>query len=182
MMRVITGSARGRRLETLPGDDVTRPTSESVKEALFSMLQFEIEDTMVLDLFAGSGQLGIEALSRGARFCTFVENNKNAKTVVEKNISHCGFENNSQVVLSDAISFLSRKGSYDIAFLDPPYHKGLILKAMPLITDKIKDGGIVVCETARDEELPEEFSGFTVFRSRVYGKIKLTLYRKVARE
>ena len=75
MMRVITGSARGRRLETLPGEDVTRPTTESVKEALFSMIQFDIEGRRVLDLFAGSGQLGIEALSRGARSCTFVENN-----------------------------------------------------------------------------------------------------------
>ena len=79
MMRVITGSARGRRLETLPGEDVTRPTSESVKEALFSMIQFEIEGKKVLDLFAGSGQLGIEALSRGAGECVFVEMNKNAR-------------------------------------------------------------------------------------------------------
>ena len=79
MMRVITGSARGRRLETLPGEDVTRPTTESVKEALFSMIQFDIEGRRVLDLFAGSGQLGIEALSRGARSCTFVENNRAAK-------------------------------------------------------------------------------------------------------
>ena len=91
MMRVITGSARGRRLETLPGEDITRPTSESVKEALFSMIQFEIEDARVLDLFAGSGQLGIEALSRGASFCTFVENNKSARAVTERNITQCGF-------------------------------------------------------------------------------------------
>ena len=82
MMRVITGSARGRRLETLPGEDVTRPTTESVKEALFSMIQFDIEGRRVLDLFAGSGQLGIEALSRGARSCTFVENNRAAKQVL----------------------------------------------------------------------------------------------------
>ena len=82
MMRVITGSARGRRLETLPGEDVTRPTTESVKEALFSMIQFDIEGRRVLDLFAGSGQLGIEALSRGARSCTFVENNRGAKHLV----------------------------------------------------------------------------------------------------
>ena len=83
MMRVITGIARGRKLETLPGEDVTRPTTESVKEAVFSMIQFEIEDKNVLDLFAGSGQLGIEALSRGAKKCTFVENNKQAYNVIE---------------------------------------------------------------------------------------------------
>ena len=92
MMRVITGIARGRKLETLPGEDVTRPTTESVKEAVFSMIQFEIEDKNVLDLFAGSGQLGIEALSRGAKKCTFVENNKQAYNVIENNIKHCKLE------------------------------------------------------------------------------------------
>ena len=96
-MRVITGSARGRRLETLPGEDVTRPTSESVKEALFSMIQFEIEGRRVLDLFAGSGQLGIEALSRGAASCVFVENNKGARDVVERNILHCGLQDRASI-------------------------------------------------------------------------------------
>lgn len=178
MMRVITGSARGRRLETLSGEEITRPTSESVKEALFSMIQFELEKTKVLDLFAGTGQLGIEALSRGALFCTFVESNKSAAAVVQRNTSHCGFSERSQIVLCDALSFLSRKGVYDIAFLDPPYHSGLIEKAMPLLIEKMNDGGIIACETARDEELPECFGGFCVWRSRAYGKIKLTLYRK----
>ena len=110
MMRVITGSARGRRLETLPGEDVTRPTTESVKEALFSMIQFDIEGRRVLDLFAGSGQLGIEALSRGARSCTFVENNRAAKQVVERNLAHCRLEKQANVVFSDALSFLNRSG------------------------------------------------------------------------
>lgn len=178
MMRVITGSARGRRLETLSGEDITRPTSESVKEALFSMIQFELEKTRVLDLFAGSGQLGIEALSRGAAFCTFVENNKSAGAVVERNISHCGFSEQSQLVLCDALSFLSRKGVYDIAFLDPPYHNGFIERALPLLAGKMSEKGIVACETAKDEELPESFGDFYVWRSRAYGKIKLTLYRK----
>lgn len=178
MMRVITGSARGRRLETLPGDDITRPTAESVKEALFSMIQFDIEDKKVLDLFAGSGQLGIEALSRGARFCTFVENNRSAKSIVEKNISHCGFGDISQVVMCDSVVFSSRKGSFDIVFLDPPYHKGLIEKCMPNIINSVSDVGVIICETARDENLPEAFGGFKVCRERNYGKTKITLYRK----
>ena len=122
MMRVITGSARGRRLETLFGEEVTRPTTESVKEALFSMIQFEIEGKKVLDLFAGSGQLGIEALSRGARHCTFLENNRDAVRVVENNVSHCGFKDNSNIVFADAVSFLMRKENFDIAFVDPPYN------------------------------------------------------------
>lgn len=178
MMRVITGTARGRKLETLAGDEVTRPTSESVKEALFSMIQFEIDDKKVLDLFAGSGQLGIEALSRGARFCTFVENNKNAKSILERNILHCGFENISHVVLADAVPFTSRRGNFDIVFLDPPYHKGLIEKCMPGIVNCIADDGVIICETARDETLPEAFGDFSVDRERNYGKTKITLYRR----
>ncbi len=178
MMRVITGSARGRRLETLAGDAVTRPTTESVKEALFSMIQFELEDRKVLDLFAGSGQLGIEALSRGARYCVFVENNKSAKKVVESNISHCGFTDVSQVVLSDAVSYLSRKENFDIVFLDPPYQKGFIPKCMESLANSVSEDGLVICETSRDESLPEKIGPFTVDRERNYGKTKLTLYRK----
>lgn len=178
MMRVITGSARGRRLETLPGDDVTRPTAESVKEALFSMIQFEIEDKKVLDLFAGSGQLGIEALSRGAEFCTFVENNKRAEQIVRKNIEHCGFNAVSQLVISDAAAFSARKNSFDIAFLDPPYHKGLIEKCMPYLVRSMTDDGIVICETSKEESLPLSFGSFSVDKERIYGKTKITIYRK----
>lgn len=178
MMRVITGSARGRKLQTLPGDDVTRPTTESVKEAVFSMLQFEIEGTRVLDLFAGSGQLGIEALSRGAAFCVFVENNKKAGEIVKSNISHCGLDERAQVVMSDAVAFLSRHGTFDIAFLDPPYKKGLIEKCFSSLEQHMSDAGIVVCETAKDEQLPQSFGGFSVKKERNYGKTKITLYRK----
>lgn len=181
-MRVITGSARGRRLETLPGEDVTRPTSESVKEALFSMIQFEIEGRRVLDLFAGSGQLGIEALSRGAASCVFVENNKSAKAVVEKNILYCGLQDRANIYLSDAVSYASRSATYDIVFLDPPYHKNLVDKVLPLVVANMSDGGIIACETAKDEALPESCAGFSVAKEKTYGKIKLTLYRKDAEE
>ena len=154
MMRVITGLARGRRLQTLPGDDVTRPTTESVKEALFSMIQFDIEGKRVLDLFAGSGQLGIEALSRGAVSCTFVENNREAMKVVEANVNHCGFSDRSSIVLSDALSFLRRNTGYDIVLPD----------------------GLIICETARQEELPETVGDFVIDRVRNHGKSKITLY------
>lgn len=180
MMRVITGTARGRRLETLPGEDVTRPTTESVKEAMFSMIQFELEDKRVLDLFAGSGQLGIEALSRGASHCTFVENNKQALRIVEGNLSHCKLETKAKTVLSDAASFLSRKECFDIAFLDPPYKQGIIEKCLPLVLESMNDDGIVVCESSRDEALPEAISGWYADRVRTYGKTKLTLYRREA--
>lgn len=178
MMRVITGIARGRRLETLPGEDVTRPTTESVKEALFSMIQFELEDKKVLDLFAGSGQLGIEALSRGARHCTFVEINRQAYKVAEDNLSHCKLDGNARLVLSDAVSFLMRKDNFDIAFLDPPYHQGMIEKCLPLLLPMMSGDGVVVCETSADESLPESLNGWSTDRVRKYGKTKLTLYRK----
>lgn len=178
MMRVITGSARGRRLETLGGEDVTRPTAEAVKEAVFSMLQFELEGKSVLDLFAGSGQLGIEALSRGAEHCTFVENNRQAMQVVQNNIARCGFEGSSRTVMSDASAFLSRGGSYDIAFLDPPYRQGIIDKCLPKLFPLMASNGAVVCETSREEDLPDGLCGWRSDRVRTYGKTKITLYRK----
>lgn len=178
MMRVITGVARGRRLETLPGEEITRPTAESVKEALFSMIQFEIEDKRVLDLFAGSGQLGIEALSRGAASCTFVENNKKAEQVVKANIENCGFSSVADVVLCDAAAFLSRINRFDVAFLDPPYKKGLIEKCMPGLVKLMSDDGIIVCETSKEEKLPEKFGNFAAAKERNYGKTKITIYRK----
>lgn len=178
MMRVITGIARGRRLETLSGEDVTRPTTESIKEALFSMIQFEIEDKKVLDLFAGSGQLGIEALSRGARECTFVENNRQALKIVQNNLEHCRLDDKAKVVFSDASSFLMRKNNFDIAFLDPPYKKGLVQSSLPKLIPMMSDDGIIVCETSYEEELPEKIGSWQTDRVRKYGKTKLTLYRK----
>ena len=178
MMRVITGAARGRRLETLAGDDVTRPTSENVKEALFSMIQFEIEGKRVLDLFAGSGQLGIEALSRGASFCVFVENSRNAREIVRKNVSRCELTESSQIIFGDALSYVSHCGCFDIVFLDPPYGKGLIDNCLPYLADSVNTEGIVVCETSKDEDLPKQIGGLTVSREKIYGKTKITLYRK----
>lgn len=177
-MRVITGSARGRNLATLSGADVTRPTTQATKEALFSSIQFELEGKKILDLFAGCGQLGIEALSRGARFCTFVENNRQAYKVVEDNIKHCNMENCSQLVFSDATSFLSRKDSFDIAFLDPPYNKGLIIDCLEKLTMLMTDEGVIICESAKDEEFPESVNGWSISKAKKYGKSKLTYYRK----
>ena len=177
-MRVITGTARGRNLMTLAGEEVTRPTTQSTQEALFSSIQFELEGKQVLDLFAGSGQLGIEALSRGARFCTFVENNRQAYKIVEQNIKSCKMEDVSSLVFSDAVSFLSRKGTYDIAFLDPPYHQGLIAECLDRLVLKMNEEGVIICETAKNEQLPESVNGWSVSREKTYGKTKLTYYRK----
>ena len=177
-MRVITGTARGRNLMTLAGEEVTRPTSQSTKEALFSSIQFELEGTQVLDLFAGSGQLGIEALSRGAAFCTFVENNREAYKIVEQNIKNCKMENVSSLVFSDAVSFLSRRGGWDIALLDPPYNKGLIDDCLEKLTEKMNDNGVIICETSKGEALADSVNGWTKAKEKNYGKSKLTYYRK----
>lgn len=178
MMRVITGSARGRRLETLAGADVTRPTAESVKEALFSMIQFQIEGKRALDLFAGSGQLGIEALSRGASFCTFVEADKNAVAVVKRNIEKCGFSASSAVVHSDSLSYVRRCAEFDLAFLDPPYGRGMLQAVLPQLERFAAPGAVVVCESSRDDGLLPSYGSLVMFRERSYGKTKLTLYRK----
>lgn len=177
-MKVITGSLRGRNLDTLGGDDVTRPTTQSTKEALFSSIQFEIEGRRVLDLFAGSGQLGIEAISRGARHCTFVESNKNAYKIVQRNIEKCNIEGKCRLVLGEAKSFLMKKDCFDIAFIDPPYHKGKIDECLPKLTELMSNDGVIVCESAKDEELPQEVNGWSISREKTYGKTKLSYYRR----
>ena len=176
-MRVITGKARGRKLMTLEGNDV-RPTSDKVKEALFSILQFELEGRQVLDLFAGSGQLGIEALSRGAAHCTFVDASKASLAVVQKNLAATGLSEDATAVCSDALSFLGRTyAAYDIAILDPPYGKGLLQKALEKLPNVMRDSGVIVCEAPREELLPEEVGAFRLFRRYPYGKTALTVYR-----
>ena len=177
-MRVITGTARGRKLQTLEGEEITRPTSQSTKEALFSSIQFELEGKRVLDLFAGCGQLGIEALSRGAVFCTFVENNRQAYKIVEQNIKTCQMEDMSSLVFSDAVSFLNRKGTFDIAFLDPPYNRGLIDECLNMLSEHMSEEGVIICESARNEALPEKAGDFSITRQKNYGKTKLTYYRR----
>ena len=177
-MRVITGSARGRRLITLEGEDV-RPTTDKVKEALFSIIQFEIEGRRVLDLFAGSGQLGIEALSRGADRAVFVDKSKKSIEVVKENLENTGFTKNAAVLCTDSISFVNtRAENYDIAFLDPPYRTGLLQQALLGVSRIMNDGGVIVCEAPFDEELPEKAGDFAVDRVYKYGKIKLVTYRK----
>ena len=151
-MRVITGTARGRVLRTLEGEDV-RPTTDRVKEAVFSIIQFEIEGRRVLDLFAGSGQLGIEALSRGAASATFVDMSKDSLSAVKYNLEHTKLGDNAKVVQTDALSFLKlTKDKFDIVFLDPPYASSLVVDSMKLLSDVVAAGGCAICETPVDSE------------------------------
>lgn len=179
-MRVITGTARGRRLAELPGLD-TRPTTDRVKEGLFSAIQFDIEGRRVLDLFAGTGQLGIECLSRGAAFCDFVDNAPAALEVTRKNIRACGFEERSACHGRDYASYLNRcREKYGLVFLDPPYASGNLERAMELIAaiDIVAEHGIMVCESPADRLMPELSAPYEKGREYRYGKIKFTLYRR----
>lgn len=176
-MRVITGSARGRRLFTLEGNDV-RPTTDRVKEALFSIVQFELEGRKVLDLFAGSGQLGIEALSRGAQSAVFIDRSKKAADIVRKNLELTGLSKNASVICGDSLSFLKTfSGKFDIAFLDPPYSTGLLQSALELVPSVMNKGGCILCEAPPDEKMPECAGEFKLVKKYRYGKVSLFLYR-----
>ncbi len=162
---------------TLAGED-TRPTTDKVKEGLFSAIQFDIEGRRVLDLFAGSGQLGIEALSRGASGCVFVDRNPDAVAVIKANLQKARLMEKAQVVATDALSFLNRpKDYFDLVFLDPPYSADLLSPALEKVTPWVRDGGILVCESDCDAQLPEQVDRFTLDRVRRYGRIHVWIYR-----
>lgn len=177
-MRVITGSARGHRLWTLSGRE-TRPTSESVKEAMMNVIQFEIEGANVLDLFAGTGQLGIEALSRGARHATFVDNSGRCTGVISDNLEHTKLLDSASIYKSDVNGWLlTADGPFDIVIADPPYKKGILKDTLPLIVPLMHPSGIIICETFSEEDLPESAGEFEKIREYKYGKRKLTVYKK----
>lgn len=179
-MRVITGTARGVQLKTPEGLD-TRPTAERVKEALFSAIQFEIEGRRVLDLFAGSGQLGIEALSRGAERAVFVDAGKSAAALVKENLRRAKLTEKAQVVQADYLSYLSRcREKFGLIFLDPPYAEKFLENALEKIVefDILSSGGIIVTERPEGKELPLEFAGYIRSKDYRYGITLITLYRK----
>lgn len=176
-MRVITGTARGRRLGELKGE-ATRPTTDKVKEAVFSAIQFHVQDAQVLDLFAGTGQLGIEALSRGAAHAVFVDSRREAAQLVRDNLALTGLAERAQVLCGDALGYLaSTNQRFDLIFLDPPYASELLPQALARIAARglLAPGGHIVAESALDRALPE--TPFAVQREYRYGKIKVTLLR-----
>ncbi len=159
----------------------TRPTTDKVKESLFNIIQFEIEGRRVLDLFGGTGQLGIEALSRGADHCTFVDMRKEAAALIRENLRLTGLSERSRVVQGDALSFLSSCGEkFDVILLDPPYHTELLEKSVERITefDILREHGIMICESAAERELPALPPPYERGREYRYGKIRLTVCRR----
>ncbi|HIS44303.1 MAG TPA: 16S rRNA (guanine(966)-N(2))-methyltransferase RsmD [Candidatus Scatomorpha merdigallinarum] len=176
-MRVITGTARGRKLLE-PDGMAVRPTTDMVKEAMFNIVQFDIEGRRVLDLFAGTGQLGIEALSRGAAECVFVDESAKSVKLVRTNLERCALR--GRVEQADSIGFLRQGGKFDLIFLDPPYDSDLLEKALEVIqnVDILNDGGIIVCESRREKSMPELSAPYRKTLSRRYGKVCLTVYKK----
>ena len=179
-MRVITGKARGVQLKT-PEGMLTRPTADRVKEALFSIINFDLPGAAVLDLFGGTGQLGIEALSRGANSAVFVDQREEACKIIRENLRRTKLESQGRVVRSDYLDYLRRsREKFDIILLDPPYAEVFLENALKCITeiDILKTGGIIVAERPVEKELPFEFEGFTRSKDYKYGKTLLTIYRK----
>lgn len=179
-MRVITGTARGVQLKT-PEGMLTRPTADRVKEALFSIINFDVPGAAVLDLFGGTGQLGIEALSRGAGNAVFVDAREDACNLIRENLKRTKMERSAKVIRSDYLNYLSRcREKFDIILLDPPYAEVFLENALKQITeiDILQSNGIIVTERPLGKELPWEFEGFTRSRDYKYGKTLLTIYRK----
>ena len=180
MMRIITGEARGIKLATLEGD-ATRPTSERAKEAVFSMIQFDIEGRVVLDLFAGSGQMGLEALSRGAKLAYFVDNSKSAVDIVTQNAKKTKLYDRAVISCRDYKSFIRDLGEkLDIVFIDPPYAMRAVPDALAALVeyDKLKSTSTVVCESAEEDVLSDNEAlkeKFEVKRVAKYGAAYVTL-------
>ena len=184
-MRVTTGTARGRNLAAPPDSNITRPTSDMTKQAIFNIIQFEVEGAVVADLYAGSGQLGIEALSRGAARATFVDARREAAALVRENVRRARVEALSEIVQADYLEFLSRsRGAFDLIFLDPPYAEVFLENALKRISeiDILSDGGIIICERPTDKAHPGRFSGLSCGKDCRYGKTLITRYRKEREE
>ena len=178
-MRVIAGEARGRRLEALPGTEVTRPTLDQVKEAMFSIVQFDLPGARVLDLYAGSGQLGIEALSRGAARCVFLDQSREAAAVVMRNCRACGLFDRSRVSVGEAERWLSAcHEQFDLVLLDPPFRQGMLEEILPAVDRVTAPGGIVLCESEAGLVMPAQAGALTLRKQYRYGRVMLWKYTK----
>lgn len=183
-MRVISGKARGVQLKT-PDGQQTRPTIDRVKEAMFSIIQFDLPGAKVLDLFGGTGQLGIEALSRGAQSAVFVDAREESCRLIRENLKRTRLESDAKVIRSDYLQYLSRcREQFNVIFLDPPYAEVFLENALKRITeiDILQSDGIIVAERPLGKELPWEFAGYTRSKDYKYGKVLLTVYRRQEQE
>ena len=179
-MRVITGFAKKKPLLGL-NRNILRPTTQKVKEAMFSIIKMQIKDSVVLDLFSGSGQLGIEALSQGAKHCTFVDISKKAHIVEIKNLKSTNLFKKATVVLCNGLNYIKKtKEKFNIIFLDPPYDANLLEKAIELSEPKLEENGLLVCEHKKCLNITNYFKNISLQKQYSYGRIGLSIYKKAA--
>lgn len=177
-MRIITGDYRGRKLETPKTNDV-RPTSDKVKESIFNIIAGNIPDAVCVDLFAGTGNLGLEALSRGAKKCYFCDNSNYSITMIKENIKTCRAEEHSTVLMGDYQKTLARiNEKVDVFFLDPPYKTGLYENCFQQIRDLdlLAEEGIIIAEHGHREDFQDEMYGFVKLKEKRYGTIVISIY------
>ena len=181
-MRIISGERKGLKLNTLEGEN-TRPTLDRVKEALFNILMAkEVEYNNILDLFAGSGNLGLEALSRSGEFAVFCDNSLQACNIIRSNIEKCKFSEKTKVLNLEYTKALeelyNEKLKFDIIFLDPPYNKGMGVDAINIISEKniLNKNGYIILETYIDENIPLCIGKYNIIDERKYGKVKVTIF------
>ena len=177
-MRIIAGTARSLPLKTIEGLE-TRPTTDKIKETLFNMLQNDVPGCYFLDLFAGSGQLGIEALSRGAEHCTFIDQDKGAIAIITANCRAAGVLSQARILQRESAAFAAaNKGSYHVVLLDPPYRQGTLAKVLPDVARLTAPGGAVICESELEADLPDECGGLRKIKQHRYGTVLVTRYQK----
>lgn len=178
-MRIISGSRRGRRLFEFKGQDI-RPTTDRVKEAIFSMIAGYIPDAQVLDMFAGSGALSFEMISRGADRAVLLDKDKRSIEVIKRNIEALGFESACEVVNTSCFDWLRRSTQkFDVIFLDPPYNKGFIEESLDAIVnaDALTAEGIIVLESD-NTDFRSGFPGLVMWKQKRYGRTYITVYQK----
>jgi 16S rRNA (guanine966-N2)-methyltransferase len=183
-MRVVGGILRGRRLAT-PAGRAIRPTSDRIRESIFDLLGVGFSCSVVWDLFAGTGAMGIEALSRGCESAVFVERDKQALELIRINLEKCGLADHCRVIGRDVMAFLKtseRETGADLVLVDPPYHKGLAAKTLESLgcNEQIEAGGRIVCETESSVELPEKAGNLKQIKQKVYGDTTITLYYRAS--
>ncbi len=179
-MRIITGEYRGRRLETPVGNDV-RPTTDKVKEALFNLIMADVPEAVVVDLFSGSGNLGLEALSRGASRCYFCDSSRDSIALIRRNVEYCRAQERSVIYTADYRKALDKiREKVDVFLLDPPYRKGILPDCLARIEEAglLAEDGVIVCEHGTDEPMEDVIGGFEKFKERSYGSITLTIYSR----
>lgn len=177
-MRIISGKCKGSLLYSLEGSN-TRPTLDRVKESVFNILGNAFYDKEVLDLFAGSGALGLEALSRGAKSCDFVDMSKDAINIIKKNIDKCGMKEFSNVYQMDFRDILKKSNKkYDFVFLDPPYSKDLGVEALKILSDLVSENCIIILESDSVDNIPDNIGVFNKYDSRKYGRVIISFFEK----